>query len=257
MYQTPRFNPKCTACSLNCSQAVPGQSEVPFNKVALIIVSSFPTYADTKRGLTLPAQPPEAGSKGLSPGEFLRTCLRAYFDRDPDFPDELKPFENYCYFTNALKGSPQKGRDRVTITTQMIRACKEKWLVPELSMFDPKVPILISSSEATKSLLGKDESLYGNRREVHEVGQHPAIVTFNFADVERGAMRDIPQIEEVKEDLAKLFRAIKIPGKKVSTLVKGRYWKPAPIGSLPWHFSKDMIDTKNLVKEFYIGKYGT
>lgn len=253
MHTTPRFSPRCTHCSLGCTQAVPGQSAVPFNKVALIIVSAYPSYLETKVGSPLP--PADSNTKGIGAGEFLRMSLRALFDKDPEFPEELKPFENYCFMTNAIKGSPQKGRDKVNITPQMIRSCKEQWLQHELALFKPQTPILISSTEATKSLLGKDESLYSNRRKVFQINQHPAVVTFNFSDVERGAIREIPNAEEVAQDLSKLFATVKTPGKKLSVLVKGKFWKPTPVGSVPWHFSKDLLSIKQLVLDYYNNYY--
>lgn len=246
------FNPKCSSCALGCGKAVAGQSISNFADVALVIIGGFPSSQDIAQGLSMaPGGDKKKKTNSMTPGEFLRVALASMFDADPNFPKELKPFEKYCYLTNALKCSNQRGQVKINITPGHIKACREQWLSKELMQVNPHTPILLAAPEAVKSLLGPDEGLYGSRRKVHRIGQHPAITTFTLAEAERGLIKTIPNEEVVEEELTRLFARVRNPGKKLDTLMKVEYWKPAPVGSMSWHFRRDMDLIKELVIDYY------
>ncbi len=251
MNKLPDFNPKCSSCALGCGKAIPGQTSGSFQTVALIVVAGFPSSQDLAQGVSIAPAGEKRRDKSMPPGEFLRLALSSVFDLDPNFPSELKPFEKFCYFTNALKCSNQRGQTKINITPTHIKLCREQWLSRELTLFHNETPILLAAPEAVKSLLGPDESLYGSRRKVHHVGSHPAIATFTPAEAERGTIKYIPDADVVEEELSKLFARVKNPGKKLDTLMKVQLWKPAPVGSMPWHFKRDLDSIKKLVLNYY------
>lgn len=245
------INPKCTLCKLGKGRAVFGQSECTYSQVMLVVVSAFPGANEIAQNLSLAPQTAESKKlrKQMGAGEFLRLSFKALFDNDPNFPEELKPFERYVFFTNALKCNPQQGQDKINITPTMIRKCKEEWLIPEIRQFSPKVPLLLAAGEAVKSILGNEYSLQTSRRKVHYVNEHPTVVTVNPIEAERGLIKEIKNPQETFEDLEKLFLKVKNPNTKTSKLITSFYWKTeqgAPLlGSVPWHWQKDM----NLIKE--------
>lgn len=251
LYRLSNINPKCTLCKLGKGKAVFGQSECDPSHVVLVVVSAYPGSAEVQGNQSLIAQSAESKRLGkpMGAGEFLRLTFKALFDNDPNFPEELKPFEKYVFFTNALKCNPQHGKDKINITPTMIKRCKEEWLIPEIRQFNPKVPILLAAGEAVKSILGEGYKLHDSRRQVHYVNEHPTVVTINPIEAERGLIKELRKPEETFEDLEKLFLKVKNPGTKTNKLISSYYWKTeegAPLfGSVPWHWQKDI----SLIKE--------
>lgn len=253
MYKTPSFNNECQKCTL-CnpkSIAVAGQSQVPFDQVKLVIVSAYPGVNEIATGTSLAPSPKPA--KGRAPqataGGYMRLSLSALFDTDPNIPDEYKPFEDFVYFTNALKCSPQRGRDKLNIAAKHISTCRQLWLDRELEQMPPSVPILLAASEAVKSLLPDlSGGVYANRRKLFFIGKHPTVITFNPIEAERGAIKWLDRHEELLEDLNKHFSKYKAAPK--GNILRPAFWKPAPLGSSTWHWKKDMDSIKNLVIDY-------
>ena len=103
-YRLPGFNTKCTKCPLGVGKAVPAQAECLPKDIVLFVVSAYPGSLELSTGITLAPSNKEKKSqdKGMGGGEFLRMCLRAFFDGDPNFPEELKPFEERVWFSKSL-----------------------------------------------------------------------------------------------------------------------------------------------------------
>jgi uracil-DNA glycosylase len=241
MYQLA-FNTGCTACSLHTYKAVAGQSNVPFDKVKLMIISSNPSKGEEESGISLC----DEKGRDKSPGAYLRFVLRGAFDSDPLVPDEIKPFENYCYYTNAVKCSK---RER-TIQDIHRKRCRDKWLLTEIAALPPTTPILLASSDAVKAVLGK-VTLNNTRGKINYYHNHPVVTTFNLADVERGMSFLVKNEESVRKDLRTLLAVKKkFNDADVDKLVKVRYWAPFPPLSIGWLFQRDI----NLLKELVIGK---
>jgi uracil-DNA glycosylase len=257
MFRLENANKKCTLCKLGKGRAVFGQSECNASEVHLVVVSAFPGNSEVQQDKSLAPQSAESKRLGkpMGAGEFLRLSFKALFDRDPNFPEELKPFENFVFFTNAVKCNPQHGKEKLNVTPAMIKKCKEEWLLPEIREFDPKVPILLAAGEAVKSILGTDYSLQTSRRKVHYVNEHPVVVTINPIEAERGLIKELKNPEAVIEDLEKLFLRVKNPGKKVSHLMSSYYWKTeegSPLfGSVPWHWQRDLFLLKEQVINYW------
>lgn len=257
MYRLNGIDSKCSLCKLGNYKAVFGQAESPPDKVALIVVSAFPGSSEVSQGISLCPQSAESKRLGkpMGAGEFLRLTFKALFDRDPEIPDELKPFEQHVFFTNAIKCNPQRGKDKTNITPAMIKTCRDAWLIPEIQQFDPRTPILLAAGEAVKSVLGKEYSLHTSRRQIHQVNDHPVVVTMNPIEAERGLIKELKNPEAAFEDLEKLFLKVKNPGKKVNQLLNSHYWKTEEgtplLGSIPWHWQKDMKLIKQEVLKYW------
>lgn len=227
-YQIP-FDRNCSKCKLSCGVSVSGQSEVPFNKVLLIVVSAYPGNNEIQQNISLAP----ATKKGkATAGEYVRFCLNKLI-RHCSLPE---PFSKYVYFTNAIKCSPFQN----TVLTSHIDKCKEAWLDLELSQFDSKVPIMIASSQAVKALLGKKESLYANTNKVIYYEGHPCVVTPNPIEWERGLAYKIDRYEDVLEDLITLHRKGKATKYQMEKLIKTRPWNPPAIGSSTYFVKRDL-----------------
>lgn len=250
-YRIPNLNKDCRKCLLGEGKAVFGQSEVSFDQVKLIIISAYPGNREQQTGITLADNEkrkgkPDSNKFKIGAGEYLRYCLGFFFDKDKEFPEEYKPITKYTYFTNSIKCSPQRGRDKITVVAKHIRTCRETYLINELDMFHPKVPILAAGSEATKALLGLDESLYNNRNKVNYYKDHPVIITTNPVDWEKYATKYVDDIELARQDLVKIIRAGKLKNfkKKIDEVIKAKSWKILP-GSNLYFVKQDL----NLVKQ--------
>ena len=254
-YRIPNFNPGCLKCLLGSGKGITGQSCVPFNEVKLIVISAYPGGREERTGITLSDNenrkgPPDSNKATVGAGEYLRYCFEIFFDKDKNFPEEYKPIENWVYFTNALKCSPQRGRDKITVVAKHIKTCKETYLAEELNMFNPSVPILAAGSEATKALLGMDESLYNNRNRVNYYKDHPVIVTTNPVDWEKYSAKYVPDIEEARQHVVKLMKSgqIKRFKKNIDKVIGAKVWKALP--SSPLYFVKQDLDAikKQVIK---------
>lgn len=240
---------KCNKCSLNCKEGtISGQSEVPFSNVKLIVLSAYPGNREYKTGLSLSDNPdrkrtvPDSNKASVGAGEFLRFILAGTLDKSKEIPEEYKPIEEFTYFTNAIKCTPQHGKDKITVTEKHIKTCRDNWLIRELDMFPPKVPIFACASEAVKALLGTKESLYNNRNKVNYYKQHPVIVSTNPVDWEKYVMKYVPDIEESRQYVVKLMKngGIKKYKKKIDQVIGVKKWSALP-GS-PLYFVKQDLE---------------
>ena len=248
-----KVDKKCTKCSLKCNEGtVNGQSEVPFLNVKLIVVSSYPGNREYQSGLSLPdnlnrkATVPDSNRAAVGAGEYLRYCLTHFIDSSKEIPEQFKPIENFTYFTNAIKCTPQHGRDKITVTEKHIKTCRDSWLTKELELFNPRVPIFVCGSESVKAVLGIKESLYKNRNKVNYYKEHPVIVSTNPVDWEKYVMKYVPNIEESRGYIVKLMKsgAIKKYKKRIDQVIGVKRWQALP-GS-PLYFVKQDLQ---LIKE--------
>lgn len=240
------INSNCTKCILGSKEGtIGGQSEVPFSEVKLIVIGNYPTGRDLRVDSSFSYNPnskgiPDSSKGNLSSGEFLRYSLNAVIDKSKDIPDAYKPITKYTYFTNALKCSPQRGRDKITVLEKHIRTCKQLWLNDELDQFPDRVPILLCSNEAVKSILGKDAKLYDSRNKINYYKSHPVIVSTHPTEWEKYSAKHVPDIEEARQNIVKLIKANAInkfkKEKKINKIIGCKRWKPLP-GS-PLYFVK-------------------
>jgi uracil-DNA glycosylase len=229
-YRIPDFNSKCTKCLLGSGSGVIGQSKVPFDQVKLIVVSGTPTGREEKTGVALCGNEnrkgvPDSNKSSVGAGEYLRYCLEVFFDKDKTFTEEYKPIENWVYFTHALKCSPQRGRDKITVVAKHIKTCKETYLSSELDMFNSRVPILAAGTEATKALLGIDKSLSNNP-----------------TDWEKYSAKYVPDLEVARGYVVKLMKngQLKKFKKSIDKVIGAKVWKALP-GS-PLYFVKQDLE---------------
>jgi uracil-DNA glycosylase len=245
-----QFDRKCNACDLTCGQAVAGQSNIPLDRVLLIIISSYPGISELQQNLSLVDS---KSRNNINTGAFLRMLFKAVFDADKSIPDIYKPFENFVYFTNAVKCSPSRGRDKLTIKPSHIAACKDIWLSKELNELS-NCPMLLASSEAVTAMLGKDKKLNTSRNTIHTVGDRKAVVTHNPTEWGRGAIKVIKNKHEIDAEVDRLIEHSTNPHKSIDRLIKEDYWKPTPYGSTLWFVKQDLETLKTLVKEYIDNK---
>jgi len=244
---------KCNKCTLNCKEGtVSGQSKVPFSNVKLIVVSAYPGNREYKTQMSLASNPdrrgiPNSNKSPVGAGEFLRFCMKII---DRELPQEYRPIEDFTYFTNAIKCTPQHGKDKITVTERHIKTCRDSWLLKELDMFPPKVPIFACASEAVKGLLGTKESLYNNRNKVNYYKEHPVIVSTNPVDWEKYVMKYVSDIEESRQYVTKLMKTSSFSKykKKIDEVIGVKKWEALP-GS-PLYFVKQdfKLVTQEIIK---------
>lgn len=232
------FNRRCSECSLSCQNAVTGQSVVPLNEVVLIVISAYPGSNEIKQNISL-----AKGKSLTNAGSFLRHSLNSFFDDLTDY----KPIEDYIYFTNIIKCSPQKKGEPVTITPNHLKTCKSKWLDLELASL-PKCPILIASSEACFALLGT--KLNDSRNRVYTVEGRKAVVTYNPIEWERGAIKKIPDLDRVESELDLVIPKVSKDSPIPAKIAKSTFWRPPPLGSALWFVHKDLQLLKPLVNKY-------
>lgn len=214
MNRVSGIDQQCNRCSLSCPPPILGQSEVKLSDCLLIYISAYPGTEEIKKQATLvPA------GQFMNAGGYLQGLIQQVFDRDPNFPERWKPFNNWVYKTNALK-CPPKGGD---ITSDEIKACRH-WLDLELDALPPKIPIVLAASQALQSLT-KETSLNGCRGRTLSVKGRPAITTLNPIEGE------------------------KYTPKVMSKGVLKGVWPPI-VGSIPWLVLQDMEAAKGLVLEY-------
>lgn len=228
MYRPNGMDGKCSKCSLSTGRTIHGQSSVPLDKVLLILISAYPSTEEVKQGMTLaPSQ------KFMNAGKYCRSAINLVFAEDEFFKD-FYPFSDYTFFTNAIRCSPLLKREKKDITKEHIKKCSG-WFDLELKHL-PKVPILLAGSEPVKSLIGFDESMYGNRRTVHRIKGRDAVVTMN-------------PIEPARYHPYEVQSSISKRGK--ISITKRSMMKPV-FGSPPYLFKQDLILVKELVKAYMI-----
>ena len=241
---------KCNKCTLSYKGGtISGQSEVPFYDVNLIVVSAYPGNREYKTGLSLSDNYerkrviPDSNKSPVGAGEFLRFCFKII---DKDLPNECRPIEKFSYFTNAIKCSPQHGKDKLTVTEKHIKSCRDYWLLKEIEMFPPKVPIFSCANEAVKALLGTKESLYNNRNKVNYYKDHPVIVSTNPIDWEKYVVKYVLDIEKSREEIIKLIHTNSFNKykNKLDEIISINKWEALP--GNPLYFVKQDL---NLVKE--------
>lgn len=247
-----RFNltRKCKKCSLATGKAVTGQSEVPFNQVKLIVISSYPGKAEEVQNLSLAPETKRRRSKDQTPaGVFIRRCFKYIFDTDEEIDENYKPFERYIYFTNAIKC---KKKDE-TVKQEHRSMCKQTWLDKELILFNSKTPILLAGSDPVKSILGESHSIFKNRNKVNYYKSHPVVVCENPINIEKGMIRKLTtNQEEIYEKVKALVRSKINPAKKNKLLENIIKTESIPIsfGMSNYFFKEDMLNIKNEVKKF-------
>lgn len=245
---------KCNRCTLSCKEGtISGQSEVPFSDVKLIVVSAYPSNREYKTNLSLAPSSsdkqeiPNSNKSPVGAGEFLRFCMKII---DRNLPQEYRPIEDFTYFTNAIKCTPQHGKDKITVTERHIKTCRDSWLLKEIDMFPSRVPIFACASEAVKALLGTKESLYNNRNRVNYYKKHPIIVSTNPIDWEKYVMKYVPDIEESRQYVTKLMKtpSFNKHKKKIDEVIGVKKWEALP-GS-PLYFVKQdfKLVTQEIIK---------
>ena len=252
MYKTPDFDKACRQCNLGCgTTSVSGQSEVAFSKVKLIVISDYPGSREIESGLSLADNKkkiaiPDSGKSPVGAGEFLRYCLRSL--KFP-FPEDI---ERYTYFTNAVKCSPQNKKVTLSVEDKNVKICKDTWLLSELEMFNPRVPIWLCGGKAVKAVLGLKEGLFNNRNKVNWYGEHPVIVSTNPVDWETYNMRYVEDVEVAREHVVKLIeRGWLAKFKKNMEAVTGsKIWKALP-GSPSYFLKQDLILIKQQVIKYH------
>ena len=246
----------CTKCILGSKEGtVSGQSDVPFSEIKLIVVGNYPSGRDIKVDSSFADNPtrkgiPDSNKSIVTAGEFLRYSLKQFIDKK--VPEEYRPITKYTYFTNALKCSPQRGRDKITVVEKHIRTCRETWLIEELNQLPSRVPILVCSNEAVKSILGKEAKLYDSRNKVNYYKNHPVIVTTNPGEWEKYAPKYVNDIEESRQYILKLIQAGVIDKfkrkKEIDKVIASKRWKALP-GSPLYFVKQDLtLITEEIIK---------
>ena len=239
-------NRYCRLCSLGKNRkdlkmqsAVFGQSSCSFSDVLLVVVSAYPGYYEVMKNESLAAIPSseqtyrDTHKARYNAGTYLRLVFHSIIDRDPKWPSQLKPFEQFVFFTNALKCPTSVNKESIPFKNSDIFTCAQNWLVPELEAVPEEVPILLAASQALTALLPKVEGgIYANRYRELYWRRHPLRVTFNPIEAERSHLR-YPSTFSVTKD------GVKIPDKLELA-------KAFP-GTLPWHFANDIKQMKELV----------
>jgi len=178
-YRTPDHDPGCNRCSLSTGKSVHSHSQVPFDQVLLAIYAAYPAEIEEEKELSLY---PNGESLKMNAGQFLKNYLSLVFDYSETsfIKNQYKPFRKYVLYGNALRCKPLTNKgEKKAIKHQHRIACKY-WLDLDINSLNPRVPILVSGSEAVKSFFGSDASLKAYRGTVHYYGQHPVVVCENF-----------------------------------------------------------------------------
>lgn len=198
------FETNCTRCDIGREKgndkkctAVGGAGPQDLSQVRLIVISDHAGWYEEQEGVPFVHKQEfmkRQGKKNIDPirnaGAILRDMLHEIFGLDT---------YQEVYMTNVLKCNPAK----VTPVDRHYRICSS-WMESEFLVLDehrPEVPILIAGARATKVLHrtfpdfkeGKNGINYLRRRDDVKIRNHPAIFTFNPAQVARSE----PRIETV------------------------------------------------------------
>jgi len=244
------LNRKCNKCNLFTGKSVTGQSEVPFQQVKLIVISSYPGNAEEKYNLSLAPETYRKGKNNQTPaGVFIRRCFKYIFDNCSELDDKFKPFEKYTYFTNAIKCKKRN----ITIEDKHRQICKKTWLDKELTLFNPKTPILLAGSDPIKSLFGESETIFANRNKILFYKQHPVTVCENPINIERGLIKKLNgNYENIYKQVAIVLKSkasMKRKEEMLDNLINTKNY-PMSFGMSNYFFKQDLENTKNLILEF-------
>lgn len=255
-YTTPNFNSKCQQCNLGCGKGISGQSRIPFSQIKLIVVSSFVSSKEETIGMSLPDNPkrvgiPDSSKSIVGAGEYLRCCLEQFLDNNKSFPLEYKPIEKFTYFTNAIKCSPQRQKDKITILEKHIKACRDTWLINELDSLPDRAPIFACGKEAVKAILGTKENLYDNRNKILYYKNHPVIVSTNPGEWEKYATKYVKDTELARQSVLKIVKMGKenTYKKKIDRVIGSSRWKALP-GSPLFFVKQDLALIREEVIKF-------
>lgn len=218
LYRASGNDPNCRLCHLS-SGAIYGQSLCPLDNVMLAVISAYPGTEEMKQGATLVPATYRGGT--VNAGRYLQILLSMIFDRDSNFPAELKPFDSHVFKTNAIKCGP---KGKVPKDNDVI-SCKP-WLMNELNQLPKGIPLVLASKEAVKSLLGTKQGLYDSRERLWDINGHPAIVTLNPIEGERYTPKVLREDGQIQSH-------------------------PLIVGSPPWLLVRDFQRAKELVLEYY------
>lgn len=231
-YRTPDFDPLCQRCSLSTGKAISSNCLVPFKQALLLVYSAYPGRQEELSNLTL--CPNERDNNA---GAYLHSAISRIFDGyvENERLNRYKPFVERTLFGNVIRCNPQQGREKKSIKTNDLKECF-KWTLADLSKVHPKVPILLSGSEAIKSFLGRDVPLYPSRRKLLNFDNHPVIVCENFINGEKYSNYQVTETRVNK-------LGIEVP--------KGNPSIAPPIPSSPtWHMDRDIELVRNEVIKF-------
>jgi uracil-DNA glycosylase family 4 len=198
------FDTGCTRCKIGQAKnnekkkaSVGGAGPQDLTQVKLIVISDHPGWYEEKEGYPFVHKQEfqeRQGKKTIDPirnaGALIRDMLHGLFGLDT---------YQEVYATNILKCDPGK----VTALDSHYRTCSA-WLSSEFEVLDeycPTVPILIAGAKATRHLhrtfpdfkLGKEGINYLRRRKGVKIKSHPAVFTYNPAQVARSE----PRIETI------------------------------------------------------------
>lgn len=229
MYRTPGYDSACTKCSLSTGKAIHSFSINPFNKALLYIISDYPSSLEEKTNIPL-----SASNDVINGGRLLHTLIKKTFDEDPLFPPEYKPFYNYIVFANAIRCNPNRGKTLLNITYKDICECKS-WLNIDLNELNPNIPILISGSKAASSLMGRDTKVLSNRKTIHYINNHPALICENFAITAQYLRKEVTNTYKRRKD------GIEMPSKKDIKLLPPTLLDPT------WCLTEDLKIIKKLI----------
>lgn len=234
------FNTKCSKCNLSNKMSIGGHTFGNISDIELLIVAAYPARHEIRQGYSLAPNPLKSNLTKPNAGRYLESCITALFDLDPAFPSSLKPFYKHIAFTNIIKCSPfTKSGDKIDVKDLNIKVCKT-WLEREIEIihkYNPTCPILLCGTEASK-LIHPKMTIYSNRRKQYFYKEtHPVILSFNPVEAVRMTAYEISISDRNKK------------GRLIVHDVKPE--KPVILGSLSWHWRKDLHSIKDLVLSNY------
>lgn len=241
MYRTPNFDPACNKCVLSTGKSVHSHSQVPFNKVLLAIYAAYPAEIEEQKGMSLF---PNGEDLKMNAGQFLKNYLSLVFDNSPtsNIDTKFKPFRNNILYGNVIRCKPLNNKGEKKQIKHHYRVSCKSWLDLDIKGLHPKVPILLSGSEAVKSFFGNDASLKAYRGQVNYYQEHPVVICENFV---HGSTYHTFEPSSFYKD------------KKTNLdMPTGRAILVKPIiGDPVWHMVNDLMLVRTLVEEFIDDNY--
>jgi hypothetical protein len=202
-----------------------------------MIYSAYPGTEEDKQGLSLSPSP-----NNLNAGKFFHSIFKKVMDEvGSPIPNKFRPVINRTIIGNVIRCNPMQGKDKKSIGTQELRQC-HKWIDSDLEAVDSRIPILLSGSEAVKSVLGSNYTLYASRCKTHYLRKHPVIVCENFV---QGAKYTSYEITDTYRNR----KGLELPRKP------NRLAKPI-IGSTVYNLTEDLKFIRNHIADFIEHKYG-
>jgi len=234
MYRTPNAPRDCSKCSLSTGNAVHSHCLNRFSKAILVVYSDYPGQEEERNNQTLVPNP---NPSIYNAGKFFRQYLELIME-DSNIPIEYKPVIQYTLMGNAIRCLPfdkdkKKNKD---ISYKNIVTCRE-WIISDLNLVNPKVPILLSGSKAVASFFGERAKIKDLRRTSLYYEQHPVVVCNNFIEGSRYSIRDITTFYKRRTDGISMPRG---PGERLEPIV----------GDPVWCLLQDLSLTKALVESY-------